>query len=363
MPPIPPPARASKTVNAMIIGDSNFIAGQAGRLLESEPNINVVARPQNDAEALARFASASVGEPVDVIVFDVGGAPGKVLNTITGLRKIDPKAEIIMISTLNFTNVKTVIEAMDKGAAEFLQTPAPHTKERSLVAFQRNLKETVYGLGLARRRDGALPEEAATPAFELRPVSRTPPKILVVASSTGGPRALKDVLASLPSSMSLPILIAQHMPPSFTTALAKSLASISGRPTREGQDLEPVKPGHIYIAPGDRHMSVEKAGKNVIIRINQEPPINFCRPSADPLFQSAAKVYGAATLGAVLTGMGKDGKSGAQAIADAGGTIVAQNQESCVVWGMPRAVAEAGICSAVLPLAEISGFLDKLAKG
>jgi len=358
MPPIPPPAPASKTVNAMVIGDGNFIAGQSSRLLEKDPRINVVARPQNDAEALAQFTGASV----DVIVFDIGGAPGEVPGTITGLLKIDPKAEIIMISTLNFTNVKTAIEALDKGAAEFLQTPAAHTKERSLVVFQHNLRETVYGLGLARRRERLPRKEApAAPALDLRPASRTPPKILVIASSTGGPKALKDVLAGLPPSMSLPILIAQHMPPVFTAILAKDLANVSGRPTGEGQDFEPVKSGHIYIAPGDKHMTVEKAREDVIIRINQDPPENFCRPSAEPLFRSAVMIYGAATLGAVLTGMGKDGNSGARSIADAGGTIVAQDEESSVVWGMPRAVAEAGICSAVLPLKDIAQYINKLA--
>ncbi len=357
MPPIFPPAPANKTVNAMVIGDGNFIAGRAAGLLDKDPRINVVAQSQNDAEALARFADTSV----DVIVFDIGGAPGKVLTTITGLLKIDPKAEIIMISTLNFINVKTAIEALDKGAAEFLQTPAAHTKERSLVIFQHNLRETVYGLGLARQHERLPPKEApATPIFNLRPASRTPPEILVIASSTGGPKALKDVLAGLPLSMSLPILIAQHMPPIFTETLAKNLSGVSGHPATEGHDGDIVKPGHIYVAPGDKHMTVEKAGEDVIIRINQDPPENYCRPSADPLFRSAASIYGAATFGAVLTGMGKDGNSGARAIADAGGTIVAQDKESSVVWGMPRAVAEAGICSAVLPPKDIALYLNKL---
>jgi len=346
----------------MVIGDSNFIAGQAAGLLADDPHINVVARPQNDAEALARFTAASVDVPVDVIVFDIGGAPGEALTTITGLLKIDPEAEIIIISTLSFTNVKTAIEALDKGAAEFLQTPAAHTKERSLAVFQHNLTETVYGLGLARQRERLPPKEApAAPAFDLRPVSRATPEILVIASSTGGPKALKDLLAGLPPSMSLPILIAQHMPPIFTETLAKNLSSISGRPAGEGKDFDLVKPGHIYVAPGDKHMTVEKVGEDAIIRINQGPPENYCRPSANPLFRSAVMVYGAATLGAVLTGMGKDGKSGAEAIANAGGTIVAQDQESSVVWGMPRAVAEAGICSAVLPLGDIALYLNKLA--
>jgi len=358
MPPMPPPVPVSKTVNAMVIGDGNFIAGQAADLLEKDPRITVVAQPQNDAEALAGFS----GDKVDAVVFDIGGAPGEAINTISGLLKIDPKAEIIIISTLNFTNVKTAIDALEKGAAEFLQTPAAHTKEQSLATFQHNLTETVYGLGLTRRRD-RLPQKKApaTPTFDLRPASRMPPKILVNASSTGGPKALKDVLSGLPLSMSLPILIAQHMPPIFTETLAKNLSSISGRPAGEGKDFDLVKPGHIYVAPGDKHMTVEKVGEDAIIRINQGPPENYCRPSANPLFRSAVMVYGAATLGAVLTGMGKDGKSGAEAIANAGGTIVAQDQESSVVWGMPRAVAEAGICSAVLPLGDIALYLNKLA--
>ena len=349
---------ANEPVNAMVIGDSNFIAGQVADILEKDPRISVVARPQTDADALSQFRRSSV----DAVVFDIGGAPGEAINTLAGLLDSDSEANIIIISTLNFTNVKTAIEALEKGAAEFLQTPAAHTKEQSLAVFQHNLTETVCGLGRARRRLRRPQDKApSAPAFNLRPASRKTPEILVIASSTGGPNALKVLFSGLPSAMSLPILIAQHMPPAFTGALAKNLCQLTGRPGGEGQEGEIVKPGHFYVAPGDKHMAVEKVGPDVVIRINQDPPENFCRPSADPLFRSAAKIYGAGTLAAVLTGMGQDGKPGAEDIAAADGTIVAQDEETSVVWGMPRAVAMAGLCSAVLALGDISQYLNEKA--
>ncbi len=161
----------------------------------------------------------------------------------------------------------------------------------------------------------------------------------------------------------VPVLITQHMPPTFTAILAEHLARVSQRPAREAQDGETVKAGTIYLAPGGKHMQVSGRDGAATILITDDAPVNFCRPAVDPLFASAAQVWGSKVLGLVLTGMGSDGLRGGQAIVDAGGAIVAQDEASSVVWGMPGQVALHGLCSAVLPLNDIAGKLTKLFAG
>lgn len=362
MPPTSPPQseNGNGPVQAMVIGAPDFIAGMVSGILEKDPRIEVAAQPADGLEAVSRFRGAGI----EVVVFDIGGNPAEALTTITRLLRIDGEAQVIMVSTLNFTNVKAGIEGLEKGAAEFIQTPAAHTKDTSIAVFRHNLVETVHGLGLAHRRAVKPAVKSAAepaPSFELRPGSTKPPEVLVVGSSTGGPQALIALFRGLAPALDMPVLVAQHMPPAFTASLAKSITDKCGWPAAEGKDGETVKNGHIYVAPGDKHMVLEKKDGQVVIRINEDPPVNFCRPAADPLFGSVAEIYGAKTMAAVLTGMGSDGAKGAQIIADAGGTIVAQDEKTCVVWGMPRAVTLAGLCSAVLPLAKIAGYLNGLA--
>jgi two-component system chemotaxis response regulator CheB len=160
-----------------------------------------------------------------------------------------------------------------------------------------------------------------------------------------------------------PILITQHMPPTFTAILAEHLERVARRPAHEGIDGEEINSGTIYIAPGGRHMRVERHGGTAVIALDDAPPINFCKPSVDPLFASAAKVWGSWVLGLMLTGMGADGSRGAEAVAAAGGALIAQDEASSVVWGMPGHVAQAGLCSAVLPLGEIAPRLSRLFGG
>jgi len=160
-----------------------------------------------------------------------------------------------------------------------------------------------------------------------------------------------------------PILITQHMPPTFTTVLAEHLARISGRPVREAEHEEPIAAGGIYVAPGGRHMRVARSAAGPVIALGDDPPINFCRPSIDPLLASAAQVWGAGSLALILTGMGSDGANGAAEIAAVGGSVIAQDEETSVVWGMPRAVALAGLCSAVLPLWQIPAEVNRLFGG
>jgi two-component system chemotaxis response regulator CheB len=183
---------------------------------------------------------------------------------------------------------------------------------------------------------------------------RTRPQIIVIGSSTGGPNALSTVLKDLNPDISQPILIVQHMPATFTSMLAKHLEKDSGRPCQEAVPGGLVEPGKIYVAPGDFHMALDRENNQFVTRLNQGPPQHFCRPSVNPLFESAAEHCGGKTLAVMLTGMGDDGIEGTRAIANRGGTILAQDEATSVVWGMPGAVARAGLAHEILPLTSIA---------
>jgi two-component system chemotaxis response regulator CheB len=186
------------------------------------------------------------------------------------------------------------------------------------------------------------------------------PAVIAVGSSTGGPQALLKVMPQL-GLLTQPILITQHMPATFTTILAEHLQRATGRPCAEAVDGEPVAGGRIYVAPGNHHLSVEIAERRPVIRLSQSPPENFCRPAVDPMLRSLPQVYGRNVLAVILTGMGHDGLKGSEVVTAAGGAVIAQDEATSVVWGMPGAVATAGLCSAVLPIEDIGPFVRKLA--
>ena len=198
----------------------------------------------------------------------------------------------------------------------------------------------------------------------MRPFALTPPRVLLIGASTGGPQALTGLAAQLtPVIERAPLLITQHMPPTFTTILAEHLSRAANCAAREAEDGQVIAPGRIYLAPGGRHMTIARQDRRAVIALNDGPLINFCRPAVDPMFSSAAQVWGAGVLALVLTGMGTDGTTGAQDVVAAGGSVVAQDEPTSVVWGMPGAAANAGVCSAVLPLEEIGPKVVRLFRG
>lgn len=197
----------------------------------------------------------------------------------------------------------------------------------------------------------------ARAAIQLRKSALLPPQILVIGSSTGGPQALVAVISAIAPQLNVPVLITQHMPATFTSILAESLSRVSGLKCVEGANGMMLERGCVYVAPGDYHMVIK--GKGGPIELNQNPPENFCRPAVDPLFRSVAAAYGASALAVVLTGMGSDGREGSRSIVGAGGTVIAQDEETSVVWGMPGAVAQAGLAAAVLPLNSVGTEIRK----
>jgi two-component system chemotaxis response regulator CheB len=200
--------------------------------------------------------------------------------------------------------------------------------------------------------------------YKLRPFSAMPPRILLIGASTGGPQALIRLIPRLEAVTEVaPILITQHMPPTFTTILAEHLSRIGTKPVREAVDGEPVLAGHIYLAPGGRHMTVARRDGTAVITLDDGAPVHYCKPAVDPLFSSAAEVWGSWNLAVILTGMGSDGAAGAAEVVKAGGNVVVQDEPTSVVWGMPGTAVAAGVCSAVLPLEQIAPKLSRLFLG
>ena len=187
------------------------------------------------------------------------------------------------------------------------------------------------------------------------------PEIIAIGSSTGGPQALFAVLGALKPGIAQPIVITQHMPATFTTILAEHIERASGIRTIEASDGLLVQGGHVYVAPGDFHMTIEAQGVQRVIRLLKTAPENYCRPAVDPMLRSLTKLYGRKVFAVILTGMGQDGLRGGECVVAAGGAVIAQDEASSVVWGMPGAVAMAGLCSAVIPLAEIAPYIRRVA--
>jgi two-component system chemotaxis response regulator CheB len=272
------------------------------------------------------------------------------------------------------------LRALSLGAADYVPKPEAAPDATTSILFQRELIDKIRNLGRRSRR--ATPGNLAPDALRmvpiqgqradtahgpcsLRPFSASVPRVLLIGSSTGGPQALTTLIGDIGAAIErAPILITQHMPSTFTTVLAEHLARISGRSVREAEHDEAVVAGRVYVAPGGRHMRVKRGdGGAPTIALGDDPPINFCKPSVDPMLSSAAEVWGAGSLALVLTGMGADGTRGASHIAGVGGSVIAQDEASSVVWGMPRAVAQAGLCSAVLPLGRIAAKINRLFAG
>jgi two-component system chemotaxis response regulator CheB len=295
-----------------------------------------------------------------------------------------------MASTLTRRNAEITLKALSLGALDCIPKPDANNSTNT-VDFRRELIEKVRGLGRRAKRvrphpvapspeqdkPGSQAERSATAALAARPqhhihtaapctlpLPRVAPRVIVIGSSTGGPQALTQVMGGLQDVVGrVPILITQHMPPTFTTILAEHLSRACGKPVHEAIDGEQIVAGGVYVAPGGLHMRAKKSDQGAVIALDDGPQVHFCRPAVDPLFKSAASVWGGGVLGVILTGMGADGTAGASDIVKAGGAIVAQDEATSVVWGMPGSVAEAGLCAAIWPLQDIAPRIVRLFSG
>lgn len=370
---VPATPSVAGPIRILVVDDSAVIRGLITRLLESDPELAVVGSVGNGQQAIATLRRVNV----DIVVLDIEMPVMDGLTALPLMLEAAPHARIIMASTLTKRNAQISLKALSAGAADYVAKPTSTAEIQAAQDFRRELVDKVKALGAAgrkRRHDrgetttadlpfrpapgAARPARPATVA--LRPAVQRPPEVIAIGSSTGGPQALMTALAKFPASIRLPILITQHMPATFTSILAEHLTRASGWPAAEGVEGEPVRAGRIYVAPGDFHMKVATENGARVLRLTKEPPENFCRPAVDPMFRSVAQAYGAGVLAVVLTGMGSDGAKGARSIVDAGGAVIAQDEATSVVWGMPGAAANAGVCSAVLPLPELTSYLRRV---
>ncbi|HER25928.1 MAG TPA: chemotaxis response regulator protein-glutamate methylesterase [Rhodospirillales bacterium] len=359
----------------MIVDDSAVIRGLTTRILEADKEIQIVASVGNGKLAVSNLDRYDV----DVVVLDIEMPVMDGLTALPLLLEIDPSVKIVISSTLSLRNANISIQALEAGASDYLPKPTSTVDIHAEGGFRRELVEKVKALGIARRskiRPSPSPERkagvAAAPAivkpaakdFTLRKPGLLPPKILAVGSSTGGPQALLEFFKGLSPSINLPVVLTQHMPPTFTTIMAQHITKMTEWDCREGVDGEELRSGVIYLAPGDNHMQVVKKGDSLVIELNQGPQENFCRPAVDPMLRSIVNIFGGKIITVILTGMGADGHKGCVEVVNSGGTVIAQDETTSVVWGMPGAVAMDNICSAVLPLGELASHVENfISKG
>jgi len=371
------PARfpARKRVRVMVVDDSVVVRGLVARWIDADPDLETVAKCTNGRAALDSLGPARP----DIVVLDIEMPVMDGLTALPRLLEARPHPHVIIISSRTRRNAALAVKALSLGASECLSKPDHEIGAIASAAFRSELISRIRGLGgldaplgggAATVRGGAaLPavtgrRPACSAAFDLVPFNRAVPRVLAMASSTGGPRALATVLSDMgPALANVATLITQHMPPTFTEMLAVNLSHATGLPAREAREGESPAPGVIYVAPGDRHLVVRRNGGNIVMSLDDGPPVNFTKPSADVMLQSIAAVYGRAALAVVLTGMGQDGAAGVTALRDAGGNVIAQNEATSVVWGMPGAAAHTGMCSAVLPLGEIGACIARVILG
>ncbi|MGP1394733.1 MAG: protein-glutamate methylesterase/protein-glutamine glutaminase [Inquilinaceae bacterium] len=362
-------AGASGPIQVMVVDDSAVIRGLISRTLEEDPAIRVVTSVSNGELAIGAIARHAV----DVVVLDI---EMPVMDGLTALPKLiaaSPRTKIIMASTLTKKNAEVSLAALAAGAADYVSKPSTNQEINSGNDFKAELTAKVKALGaVARGRGPTVPVVAAAPQRQSMVVGTGPirtrpmptvfnPEIIAIGSSTGGPKALLDVMRLIGPGLRQPIIVTQHMPPTFTTILAEHISKQCGVPTSEGIDGEPLVGGRCYVAPGDFHMTVERKGTGNVIRLSKGPRESFCRPAVDPMLRSAVALFGRNVLVAILTGMGQDGMLGCQKVAGVNGVVLAQDEATSVVWGMPGAVAHAGVCNAIMPIAEIGPAIRRLA--
>jgi two-component system chemotaxis response regulator CheB len=365
----------------MVVDDSVVIRGLIARWIGSEPDMVVAASLRTGLDAVNQIERVNP----DVAVLDIEMPELDGISALPLLLAKKRNLIIIMASTLTRRNAEISFKALSLGASDYIPKPESTREPAAAETFRHDLIQKIRHLGAkVRRAVPVSPSPPLAPALDRprEPLPRPPlapvappqlmrrafsmqaPRALLIGSSTGGPQALMTLVTELgPVIDRFPVLITQHMPPTFTTILAEHLARSSHRPAHEAVDGEIVKAGQIYLAQGGRHMRVARHGADVVIALDDGPPVNFCRPAVDPLFSSAIDVWQGGVLAVVLTGMGSDGMRGGKEIVAAGGSVIAQDEASSVVWGMPGAAANAGICAAVLPLNQIAPKLVRLFSG
>ena len=347
-------------IRVMIVDDSVVIRRMLTDILSQEPGIEVAGSAPNGRIALAKLSQINP----DLVTLDIEMPEMDGLETLPELRKLYPKLPVIMFSTLTERGAVATLDALARGASDYVAKPANvGSVAAGIQAVRDQLVPKIRALCSTTSAEPVAPRGTATRLNTQRTtmiVRQTRVDAVCIGSSTGGPQALTSLLRNVAADFPVPIVVVQHMPPIFTQHLANRLNQECGLSVQEAKEGDRLEPGRVLIAPGDYHLTLVRQGTSVHATLNRQPPENSCRPAVDVLFRSAATVYSSGCLGVVLTGMGQDGLRGSAAIVEQGGRVLAQDQASCVVWGMPRAVAEAQLAAAILPLSNIPRELSKL---
>jgi two-component system chemotaxis response regulator CheB len=337
---------AADPVRVLVVDDSPTVRAVFARLIEAEADLEVVSSEESAESALAALLRTSP----DVILLDLDMPGMGGLDAMPRMIELAAPARILVVSSLTVRGAEQTLAALSLGAADTLAKPKPGQFDKE---YRDTLLRKIRLLGRVARR---VREKSVPPAQpQLRPHPKELPHLIAIGASTGGIHALGQLLSALSPRVQLPILVTQHLPGSFMDPFVRQLRSASGRPAVVACEGMSIDRGKIIVAPGEAHLTLAADGDGTtIVRLQDGPVASGCRPSVDPMFESCARIYGAHALGVVLSGMGRDGADGAERIVRAGGTIMAQDAASSAVWGMPGAVATAGLASALLPPEQIA---------
>jgi two-component system, chemotaxis family, protein-glutamate methylesterase/glutaminase len=346
-----------RRIRVLIVDDSVVIRKVLREVLASDAEVEIAGVAANGQIALAMIEQVSA----DLITLDIEMPVMDGLATLLQLREKFPSIPVIMFSTLTQRGALATLDALALGARDYVTKPEGNTVSSSIEKIRAELIPKVKALCGYRVAGDEAPKRLEKPAEPLRrvprPLIKAPVEVVAIGTSTGGPNALAQVIPFIPANFPVPVVVVQHMPPTFTRFLAQRLSAASQVPVEECGGTEFLEPGSVWIAPGDYHMVVRRQGARIKLATQQGAAENSCRPSVDVLFRSVADVYGSGTLALVMTGMGQDGLRGAERIHDVGGQILAQDEASSVVWGMPGFIVNAGLADAVLPLDQIGSEL------
>lgn len=335
--------RFEGVIRVLVVDDSATVRSIVSKGIERDPAVEVCGLASNGRVALEKIPVCAP----DLVILDIEMPEMDGLATLTILRQQYPALPVLIYSTLTERGATATIQALLRGANDYVTKPSSLGQSGGVDAHLRDdLLPRVRALVAPRQARRPVTSMSLMPA----PVDAARARVLAVGASTGGPTALAKLVAGLPADLPVPVLVVQHMPALFTRALAEQLDAIGRIRVAEAVSGTVPAPGEVWIAPGDFHLQVETWGENAVLRTHQGALENSCRPSIDVLFRSVARVYGARSLAVVLTGMGSDGVEGAAEIRRAGGRVLAQDESSSVVWGIPRFVLERGLADAAVPL-------------
>lgn len=372
-------------IRVMVVDDSVVIRRMVADILAADPDIEVVGTAANGRLALQKMPQLSP----DLVTLDIEMPELNGLETVTEIRKTWKHVPIIMFSTLSESGATATLEALSRGATDYVTKPS---NVGSLALAQQRIRDDLIprikqlcGHVLRPGRPALVPPRPRTapPAAVAASGSATTAvagsahaervllakntkstgaiDVLAIGCSTGGPNALVAIIPKLPADLPVPVVITQHMPPLFTKFLADRLTAMSALPVHEAVGGEVLTPGTVWIAPGNYHLVLERRAGRVVTTLTQDPPENSCRPSVDVMLRSVVSCYEHRVLSVILTGMGQDGFHGCELVHSVGGRVLAQDEASSVVWGMPGFVARAGIAEAVLPLTDIAdGIVERI---